>query len=113
MCFLITAFHHFASHFLYKKTNSFDLCRSSPEKSKLIFCNGMVLHRMQCVRSFGDWIDSIMDFSQNLHRMNLDVSSFACLAALVIITGESHSVILTSILFVPVNSLEIKTALTV
>ncbi|CAL8356223.1 unnamed protein product [Gadus morhua 'NCC'] len=62
--------------------------RSSPEKSKLIFCNGMVLHRMQCVRSFGDWIDSIMDFSQNLHRMNLDVSSFSCLAALVIITDR-------------------------
>ncbi|XP_071766463.1 putative nuclear hormone receptor HR38 [Centroberyx gerrardi] len=62
--------------------------RSSPEKNKLIFCNGVVLHRMQCVRSFGDWIDSIMDFSQNLHRMNLDVSSFACLAALVIIADR-------------------------
>ena len=64
------------------------VCRSSPEKDKLIFCNGVVLHRMQCVRGFGDWIDSIMDFSQSLHRMNLDVSSFSCLAALVIITGE-------------------------
>lgn len=63
--------------------------RSNPEKNKLIFCNGLVLHRLQCVHSFGDWIDSIMDFSQNLHRMNLDVSLFACLAALVIITGES------------------------
>ncbi|CDQ76578.1 unnamed protein product [Oncorhynchus mykiss] len=62
--------------------------RSSPEKNKLIFCNGVVLHRMQCVRGFGDWIDSIMDFSQSLHRMNLDVSSFACLAALVIITDR-------------------------
>ncbi|XP_021424652.1 nuclear receptor subfamily 4 group A member 1 [Oncorhynchus mykiss] len=62
--------------------------RSSPEKDKLIFCNGVVLHRMQCVRGFGDWIDSIMDFSQSLHRMNLDVSSFACLAALVIITDR-------------------------
>ncbi|XP_029906738.1 probable nuclear hormone receptor HR38 [Myripristis murdjan] len=62
--------------------------RSCPEKNKLIFCNGVVLHRMQCVRSFGDWIHSIMDFSQSLHRMNLDVSSFACLAALVIITDR-------------------------
>ncbi|KAM7422328.1 hypothetical protein PAMA_010408 [Pampus argenteus] len=62
--------------------------RSNPEKSKLTFCNGVVLHRMQCVRSFGDWIDSIMDFSQNLHRMNLDISLFACLAALVIITDR-------------------------
>ncbi|XP_022064291.1 probable nuclear hormone receptor HR38 [Acanthochromis polyacanthus] len=62
--------------------------RSNPEKNKLIFCNGVVLHRMQCARSFGDWIDSIMDFSQNLHRMNLDISLFACLAALVIITDR-------------------------
>ncbi|XP_062401654.1 nuclear receptor subfamily 4 group A member 1 isoform X1 [Sardina pilchardus] len=62
--------------------------RSSPEKDKLIFCNGMVLHRLQCVRGFGDWIDSIMEFSQSLHRMNLDVSSFSCLAALVIITDR-------------------------
>lgn len=30
-----------------------------------------------------------MDFSQSLHRMNLDVSLFACLTALVIITGEA------------------------
>ncbi|XP_041672200.1 probable nuclear hormone receptor HR38 [Cheilinus undulatus] len=62
--------------------------RSNPEKDKLIFCNGMVLHRLQCVHSFGDWIDSIMDFSQSLHRMNLDLSLFACLAALVIITDR-------------------------
>ncbi|GAA6215636.1 probable nuclear hormone receptor HR38 [Lates japonicus] len=62
--------------------------RSNPEKNKLIFCNGVVLHRLQCVRSFGDWIDSIMDFSHSLHRMNLDVSLFACLAALVIITDR-------------------------
>ncbi|KAK9529200.1 hypothetical protein VZT92_013310 [Zoarces viviparus] len=62
--------------------------RSNPEKNKLIFCNGLVLHRLQCVHSFGDWIDSIMDFSQSLHRMNLDLSLFACLAALVIITDR-------------------------
>nr|XP_046220331.1 probable nuclear hormone receptor HR38 [Oncorhynchus gorbuscha] len=62
--------------------------RSNPETDKLIFCNGMVLHRMQCIRGFGDWIDSIMDFSQSLHRMNLDVSSFSCLTTLVIITDR-------------------------
>lgn len=64
---------------------------SNPEMDKLIFCNGTVLHRIQCVRSFGDWIDSILEFSQALHRMRLDVSSFSCLTALVIITGESFS----------------------
>ncbi|XP_077074619.1 nuclear receptor subfamily 4immunitygroup A member 1 isoform X2 [Siphateles boraxobius] len=62
--------------------------RSNPATDKLIFCNGVVLHRTQCVRSFGDWIDSIMDFSQSLHRLNLDLSSFSCLATLVIITDR-------------------------
>ncbi|XP_035014775.1 nuclear receptor subfamily 4 group A member 1 [Hippoglossus stenolepis] len=62
--------------------------RSNPEKDKLIFCNGSVLHKTQCVRGFGDWIDSILDFSQSLHRMKLDVSSFSCLTALVIITDR-------------------------
>lgn len=64
--------------------------RSHPETDKLIFCNGVVLHRMQCVRGFGEWIDSIREFSQNLHRLNLDVASFCCLATLVIISGEFH-----------------------
>ncbi|XP_028654475.1 nuclear receptor subfamily 4 group A member 1 [Erpetoichthys calabaricus] len=62
--------------------------QSSPEKNKLIFCNGMVLHRVQCVRGFGEWIDSIMDFSQSLHRMSIDMSAFSCLAALVLITDR-------------------------
>ncbi|XP_030625738.1 nuclear receptor subfamily 4immunitygroup A member 1 [Chanos chanos] len=62
--------------------------RSNPETDKLIFCNGVVLHRTQCVRGFGDWIDSILEFSQSLHRLNLDVSSFSCLATLVIITDR-------------------------
>ncbi|XP_069035538.1 nuclear receptor subfamily 4immunitygroup A member 1 isoform X2 [Lepisosteus oculatus] len=62
--------------------------RSNPEKNELIFCNGVVMHRTQCVRGFGDWIDSIMDFSQSLHRMDIDVSSFSCLAALVIIADR-------------------------
>ncbi|XP_031597889.1 nuclear receptor subfamily 4 group A member 1 [Oreochromis aureus] len=62
--------------------------RSDPKTEKLIFCNGVVLHKTQCVRGFGDWIDSILEFSQNLHRMKLDVSSFSCLTALVIITDR-------------------------
>lgn len=62
--------------------------RSDPEKNELIFCDGVVLHRLQCARSFGDWIDSIMDFSHSLRRLNLDVYLFSCLAALVIITDR-------------------------
>lgn len=66
----------------------FSYWRSDPEIEKLIFCNGVVLSKKQCVRGFGDWIDSIMEFSQSLHRMKLDVSSFSCLTTLVIITGK-------------------------
>lgn len=62
---------------------------SKPEEGKLIFCNGVVLHRLQCVRGFGEWIDAILEFSHSLHRMSVDVPSFSCLAALVIITGEA------------------------
>ncbi|KAM6929174.1 nuclear receptor subfamily 4immunitygroup A member 1 [Lycodopsis pacificus] len=62
--------------------------RSNPEMNMLIFCNGAVLHKTQCVQGFGDWIDSILEFSQSLHRMKLDVSSCSCLTALVIITDR-------------------------
>ncbi|XP_053338832.1 nuclear receptor subfamily 4 group A member 1 isoform X2 [Clarias gariepinus] len=62
--------------------------RSQPKTDKLIFCNGVVLHRTQCVRGFGEWIDSIMEFSQSLHRLNLDVASFCCLATLVIMADR-------------------------
>lgn len=93
--FIIVVIYYSHLYMLYKKFDFADhhfdvlkMLRSDPEKDKLIFCNGVVLHRLQCVRSFGDWIDSIMEFSHSLHRMNLDVSLFSCLAALVIITGE-------------------------
>ncbi|XP_078287380.1 nuclear receptor subfamily 4 group A member 1-like [Rhinoraja longicauda] len=62
--------------------------RSNPDEGKLIFCNGIVLHRQQCVRGFGEWIDSIVSFSGTLQRMKIDVSSFSCLATLVVITDR-------------------------
>ncbi|XP_059417109.1 nuclear receptor subfamily 4 group A member 2 [Carassius carassius] len=63
--------------------------RSNPMEGKLIFCNGVVLHRLQCVRGFGEWIDSIVEFSSNLQNMNLDISAFSCIAALAMVT-ERH-----------------------
>lgn len=62
--------------------------RSKPGEGKLIFCSGLVLHRLQCARGFGDWIDSILAFSRSLHSLAVDVPAFACLSALVLITGE-------------------------
>lgn len=67
-------------------------------EGKLIFCNGAVLHRLQCVRGFGEWIDSIVEFSSNLQNMNLDISAFSCIAALAMVTGKIsfyHSLLVT------------------
>ncbi|XP_034721028.1 nuclear receptor subfamily 4 group A member 2-like isoform X2 [Etheostoma cragini] len=63
--------------------------RSNPEDGKLIFCDGSVWHRLQCLRGFGEWIDSIVEFSANLQRMNLDVSTFSCICSLALVT-ERH-----------------------
>lgn len=53
-----------------------------------MFCNGLVLHRLQCLRGFGEWLDSIKDFSLNLQSLNLDIQALACLSALSMITGK-------------------------
>ncbi|XP_041637985.1 nuclear receptor subfamily 4 group A member 2-like [Cheilinus undulatus] len=63
--------------------------RSKPEEGKLIFCDGSVWHRLQCLRGFGEWIDGIVEFSANLQRMNLDVSTFSCICTLALVT-ERH-----------------------
>ncbi|XP_063285688.1 nuclear receptor subfamily 4 group A member 2 isoform X2 [Pelobates fuscus] len=63
--------------------------RSNPAEGKLIFCNGVVLNRLQCVRGFGEWIDAIVDFSSNLQSLSIDISAFSCIAALAMVT-ERH-----------------------
>ncbi|CAL8290868.1 unnamed protein product [Merluccius merluccius] len=62
--------------------------RSMLSEDKLVFCNGLVLHRFQCLRGFGEWLDSIRDFSTHLQSLNLDTSAFSCLAALVLLTEQ-------------------------
>ncbi|KAI8427962.1 hypothetical protein MSG28_002277 [Choristoneura fumiferana] len=63
--------------------------RTRPEDTKLTFCNGLVLDKRQCQRSFGDWLHAVLDFSNTLHSMDIDISTFACLCALTLIT-ERH-----------------------
>ncbi|EDW90963.1 probable nuclear hormone receptor HR38 isoform X1 [Drosophila yakuba] len=63
--------------------------RARIDDTKLIFCNGTVLHRTQCLRSFGEWLNDIMEFSRSLHSLEIDISAFACLCALTLIT-ERH-----------------------
>lgn len=64
--------------------------RSNTAEDKFVFCNGLVLHRLQCLRGFGEWLDSIKDFSLSLQSLNLDIQALACLSALSMITGKHH-----------------------
>ena len=68
------------------------LCRTQPDSLKFIFCNGLALHRNQARATFGDWLNGIIELSRNLHAMELDVSSFSCLAALTLVNGEQAMV---------------------
>ncbi|XP_028909736.1 nuclear receptor subfamily 4 group A member 3 [Ornithorhynchus anatinus] len=63
--------------------------RSNTAEDKFVFCNGLVLNRLQCLRGFGEWLDSIKDFSLNLQSLNLDIPALACLSALSMVT-ERH-----------------------
>ncbi|XP_028837304.1 nuclear receptor subfamily 4 group A member 3 isoform X2 [Denticeps clupeoides] len=57
-------------------------------EEKLVFCSGLVLHRQQCLRGFGEWLDSIRDFSSGLQELSLDLTAFSCLCALVLLTDQ-------------------------
>ncbi|XP_019584781.2 nuclear receptor subfamily 4 group A member 3 [Rhinolophus sinicus] len=63
--------------------------RSNTAEDKFVFCNGLVLHRLQCLRGFGEWLDSIKDFSLSLQSLNLDIQALACLSAMSMVT-ERH-----------------------
>lgn len=71
-------------------------CRSNTAEDKFVFCNGLVLHRLQCLRGFGEWLDSIKDFSLSLQSLNLDIQALACLSALSMITGRHHPAVTRS-----------------
>ncbi|XP_076270232.1 hormone receptor-like in 38 isoform X2 [Rhynchophorus ferrugineus] len=64
--------------------------RTHPNDNKLTFCNGLVLDIQQCQRSFGEWLHSILEFCSGLHSMEIDISAFACLCALTLITGRER-----------------------
>lgn len=64
--------------------------RARIDDTKMVFCNGTVLHKQQCQRSFGDWLNAILEFSKSLHAMEIDISAFACLCALTLVTGTTY-----------------------
>lgn len=67
--------------------------RNRPEDDKFVFDNGVVLSAGQCKPTFGPWMSAITDFSQSLHSMNIDISAFACLSALTLVTGACYYII--------------------
>ncbi|XP_034938515.1 nuclear receptor subfamily 4 group A member 2 isoform X2 [Chelonus insularis] len=62
--------------------------RTKVEETTLTFCNGVVLARPQCYRCFGEWLYGILKFCQALHSVEIDVSAFACLCALTLVTDR-------------------------
>jgi nuclear receptor subfamily 4 group A member 2 len=62
--------------------------RTKPGDKSFIFDNGVVLNEAQCQKSFGDWHLSILEFANSLHAIDIDLSAFACLSALTLITGN-------------------------
>ncbi|XP_033127900.1 nuclear receptor subfamily 4 group A member 2-like isoform X2 [Anneissia japonica] len=79
---------------LLLKSASFELFilkiaqRMNPDDDFLVFCHGNVLHKKQCQQAFGPWLDDIRQFSRTLHSLEIDISSFSCLCALVLVTDR-------------------------
>ncbi|KAM3929798.1 nuclear receptor subfamily 4 group A member 3 [Leptodactylus fuscus] len=63
--------------------------RSNITADEFVFCNGLVLHRLQCLRGFGEWLEAIRNFALHLQSLNLDISTLACLSAICLIS-ERH-----------------------
>lgn len=60
--------------------------RTKIDEHSMTFCNGVVLHKTQVRRWFGDWLNTIEEFSKSLHTVDTDISAFACLCALTLVT---------------------------
>ncbi|XP_073443767.1 nuclear receptor subfamily 4 group A member 3 isoform X2 [Dendrobates tinctorius] len=63
--------------------------RSNITGNEFVFCNGLVLHRLQCLHGFGEWLEAIINFSSHLQSLNLDISTLACLSAICLMS-ERH-----------------------
>ncbi|XP_015786473.1 nuclear receptor subfamily 4 group A member 2 [Tetranychus urticae] len=60
--------------------------QNKPGSKKIILPNGMVLHRNQVKLLFGSWFTNLESFSQRFAQIDIDISAFACLAGLSLIT---------------------------
>jgi len=62
--------------------------RTRPGDQQLVFDNRVVLHRSQCRPCFGQWQDAIEDFAQSFQSLDVDVSAFSSLMALILVTDR-------------------------
>lgn len=60
--------------------------RMDPADDLITFCNGNVFHTDQCKHAFGEWLTDIYGLARVLTTLKVDISSFACLSALVLVT---------------------------
>ncbi|XP_075684633.1 nuclear receptor subfamily 4 group A member 3 isoform X2 [Rhinoderma darwinii] len=63
--------------------------RSNITADEFVFCNGLVLHRLQCLRGFGEWLEAIRNFALRLQSLNLDISTLASLSTICLISGKT------------------------
>ena len=71
-------------------THTYSPDRNQKEAEHFQFCSGSVLLRKHVQLFMGSrWLSGIERLSLSLHNMDLDISAFACLCALALITGES------------------------
>jgi hypothetical protein len=71
---------------VFGKTGSIN---SGTDKKNKRGKTSLCLPRNQVRSSFGDWLNGILELSASLEEMELDVSAFACLAALSLLHGKS------------------------
>lgn len=50
----------------------------------------MALHRNQLLASFDNWIDTIHQFSSQVHAVNVDLSAFSCLCGLLLFRTQGN-----------------------
>lgn len=63
--------------------------RNTGESDRIIFCSGSSLHRSQVETVLGSkWLNSMSNISRILTSMDIDISAFACLSALTLVTGD-------------------------
>lgn len=64
--------------------------RNKPGSSEIILPSGSILDRSQASRLLGDWFNSLESFSQRFNQIDIDISAFACLSGLSLISGKYH-----------------------